>query len=409
MSVNAKHIYSTAIKTLLMVSSMSLLMTACSEDSSDMQEDRDVLQIIPFTRPFTDEGQLQTRADVPYDNITLPEDYLIFRNLYPQASSEYASIHAYLIEKGTTTVNTQGNFVYDYTKEELETDNFITNTGWSSNVRLRAGKEYYVYGFMPASLTPSASISSNNGSYENKAVININGIDAVTPADVCVVTGVKGFDTPITNPATTGNVELGKFYYKGREKEDGNYIYLLLDHLFACINLEYSVATQYSYLRKVKLRKVEISASGETPKKRNLTVTIPGSNSSLYDVVYSVVDVEGTNLSVHPAVVYDKTATVASALDYIPVEGIGRLSVPGYFTPYLNTSFKITSYYDVYDLQDNPMRTGCKADNVIQLNTTDPIQRGNSYTVRFVITPTYLYQLSEPDLDNPTIRPHVGS
>ena len=393
MSLNVKHIYSSAIKTLLMVSSMSLLMTACSEDSSDMQEDRDVLQIIPFTRPFTDEGQLQTRADAPYDNITLPTDYLIFRNLYPQASSEYASIHAYLIEKGTTNVNTQGNFVYDYTKEELYTDNFITNTGWSSNVRLRAGKEYYLYGFMPASLTPSASISSNNGSYENKAIININGIDAVTHADVSVITGAKGFDTPITDPSTTGEVELGKFYYKGKEK-DKNYIYLLLDHLFACINLEYTVDAEYSKWRKIILREVTIAPSDNTPK-RNLTVTINGGS-------YEVSDTEVTGSISGSANVYNEP----NATGYIPIEGVTPLSVPGYFTPTLNSAFKITSTYDVYDTENNLVRTGCTAENKLQLNVTDPA-RGNCYTVKFVITPTYLYQLSEPDLDNPTIS--VGS
>lgn len=393
MSLNVKHIYSSAIKTLLMVSSMSLLMTACSEDSSDMQEDRDVLQIIPFTRPFTDEGQLQTRADAPYDNITLPTDYLIFRNLYPQASSEYASIHAYIIEKGTTNVNTQGNFVYDYTKEELYTDNFITNTGWSSNVHLRAGKEYYLYGFMPASLTPSASISSNNGSYENKAIININGIDAVTPADVSVITGAKGFDTPITDPSTTGEVELGKFYYKGKEK-DKNYIYLLLDHLFACINLEYTVDAEYSKWRKIILREVTIAPSDNTPK-RNLTVTINGGS-------YEVSDTEVTGSISGSANVYNEP----NATGYIPIEGVTPLSVPGYFTPTLNSAFKITSTYDVYDTENNPVRVKCTAENKLQLNVTDPA-RGNCYTVKFVITPTYLYQLSEPDLDNPTIS--VGS
>ncbi|MCR4837105.1 MAG: hypothetical protein K5899_12130 [Bacteroidaceae bacterium] len=394
MSLNVKHIYSSTIKTLLMVSSMSLLMTACSEDSSDMQEDRDVLQIIPFTRPFTDEGQLQTRADVPYDNITLPEDYLIFRNLYPQASSEYASIHAYFIENGTTTVNTEGNFVYDYTKEELDTDNFITNTGWSSNVRLRAGKEYYVYGFMPASLTPSASISSNNGSYENKAIININGVDAVTPADICVVTGVKGFDTPITE-TTDGSVELGNFSYTGKEK-DKNYIYLLLDHLFACINIEYTVDAEYSKWRKIILRKVTIAPSDNTPK-RNLTVTINGGS-------YEVSDTEVTGSISGSANVYNEP----NATGYIPVEvtEVTPLSVPGYFTPILNSAFKITSTYDVYDTENNLVRTGCTAENKLQLNVTDPA-RGNCYTVKFVITPTYLYQLSEPDLDNPMI--HVGS
>ena len=209
MSLNAKHIYSSAIKGLLVVCTMSLLTTACSEESSDLQEDRDVLELIPFTQPFTEGGQMQTRA------ITLPDNYSVYSNLYPQASSEYASIHAYLI--ANNAVDTEGNFVYN--KDELQmTGEEITKTGWSSTASVKQGSEYYVYGFMPASFEPAASISQNNGSYTNKAVININGVDAVTPADVCVVTGVKGFTTPITDSGTSGTVGLGNFYYKGQGK-----------------------------------------------------------------------------------------------------------------------------------------------------------------------------------------------
>ncbi|MBR3478031.1 MAG: hypothetical protein IKH43_02915 [Bacteroidaceae bacterium] len=383
MSLNVKHIYSSAIKTLLMVSSMSLLMTACSEDSSDMQEDRDVLQIIPFTRPFTDEGQLQRRA------IQLPTNYDVYTNLYPQASSAYASIHAYLI--ANNAVNTQGDFVYN--KDELQmTGDVITKTGWSSDISIRQGTNYFVYGFMPESFSSSASISQNEGSYENKAIININGVDAVTPADVCVVTGVKGFDTPITE-TTDGSVELGNFSYTGKEK-DKNYIYLLLDHLFACINLEYTVDAEYSKWRKIILREVTIAPSDNTPK-RNLTVTINGGS-------YEVSDTEVTGSISGSANVYNEP----NATGYIPIEGVTPLSVPGYFTPTLNSAFKITSTYDVYDTENNPVRVKCTAENKLQLNVTDPA-RGNCYTVKFVITPTYLYQLSEPDLDNPTIS--VGS
>ena len=381
MSLNAKHIYSTAIKTLLMVSSMSLFMTACSEDSSDLQEDRNMLQIIPFTRPFTDEGQLQRRA------IQLPTNYDVYTNLYPQASSAYASIHAYLI--ANNAVNTQGNFVYN--RDELQmTGDVITKTGWSSDISIRQGTNYFVYGFMPASFSSSASISQNAGSYENKAIININGVDAVTPADVCVVTGVKGFDTPITE-TTDGRVDPGYFSYTGKEK-DKNYIYLLLDHLFACINLEYTVDAEYSKWRKIILRKVTIAPSDNTPK-RNLTVTINGGS-------YDVSDTEVTGSISGSANVYNEP----NATEYIPVEvaEVTPLSVPGYFTPILNSAFKITSTYDVYDTENNLVRTGCTAENKLQLNVTDPA-RGNCYTVKFVITPTYLYQLSEPDLDNPTI------
>ena len=238
-----------------------------------------------------------------------------------------------------------------------------------------------------------ASIAKNNGSYENKAVISLNDLDAVSPADVCVVTGVKGFDTPITDSSTTGSVELGSFSYTGKAK-DNNYIYLLLDHLYACVNLEYSLETFYSTLRQIKLRKVEISATGS--KKHNLTIAIDGHNST----IYSVSDTEATGAS-GTAKIYDKAETEA---EYIPNILNGSLPVPGFFMPGMtNHQIVVTSYYDVYNRKGDLVREGCKAENKLPLRDTN-ISRGQRRTVKFTIVPTYLYVLSDPDLDNPTIE-----
>ena len=381
MSVNAKYIYPSAIKAILMASTITLCLSACSDDASDLGSDWDTLKLISFSQPLVDVDQATTRA------ITLPDNYSVFSDIYPQASSEFATIHAYLI--ANDAVSDEGNFTFNKDEVVKTDDGVITQTGWSSDIRVKQGTDYYVYGFMPASL--SASITKNNGSYENKAIININNLDAVSPADVCVVTGVKGFDTPITASSTTGSVDLGSFSYTGQAK-DNNYIYLLLDHLYACVDFEYSLDEFYSTLRQIKLRKVEIAATGS--KKHNLTVTIDGNNTP----VYSVSDTE-TSIASSSAVIYDKEAEAEN----IPNTLEGYLSVPGYFKPELNNQFVVTSYYDVYNRKGDLVREGCKAVNKLSLRGTT-ISRGQKRTVKFTIIPTYLYVLSEPDLDNPTIE-----
>ena len=201
MSLYAKHIYPSAIKPFLMASMITLCLTACSDEVSDLGNDSDTLQLIPFSQSLVEEGQNSTRA------ITLPDNYSVFSDLYTQVNSQYATIHAYLI--ANDAISSEGDFTFNKDAVEKTDNGVITKTGWSSNVTVKQGTNYYVYGFMPASL--SSSIAKNSGSYENKAVISLNNLDAVTPADVCIITGVKGFDSPITNSSTTGSVELGSF------------------------------------------------------------------------------------------------------------------------------------------------------------------------------------------------------
>ncbi len=382
MSVNAKYISPSAIKAILMASTITLCLSACSDDASELGSNWDTLELVSFSQPLVDVDQATTRA------ITLPDNYSVFSDIYPQASSEYATIHAYLI--ANNAVSNEGNFTFNK-DAVVKTDNgIITKTGWSTNINVKQGTSYYVYGFMPASL--SASIAKNNGSYENKAIININNLDAVSPADICVVTGVKGFETPITDSSTSGSVDLGSFSYTGQAKGN-NYIYLLLDHLYACVDLEYTLEAFYSTLRQIKLRKVEIAATNS--KKHNLTITIDGNNAA----VYSVSDTEASNASGN-AVIYDKTETEA---ENIPNTLEGFLNVPGFFKPELTNQFVVTSYYDVYNRKGDLVRKGCKAENKLSLRGTN-ISRGQKRTVKFTIIPTYLYVLSEPDLDNPTIE-----
>jgi hypothetical protein len=75
------------------------------------------------------------------------------------------------------------------------------------------------------------------------------------------------------------------------------------------------------------------------------------------------------------------------------------------------TDFTLVCQYDVYDTNGNLIRENQTAENKINVNslftTTISLQRGTRYILYLTVNPTYLYMMSEPDLDNPTIE--VGS
>ena len=67
-----------------------------------------------------------------------------------------------------------------------------------------------------------------------------------------------------------------------------------------------------------------------------------------------------------------------------------------------NTQFVMSATYNVYDRKGNLIRKACTAENVLNL-PTGGLARGQKYTFNLTVNPTYLYVLSDPDLDNPTI------
>ena len=78
------------------------------------------------------------------------------------------------------------------------------------------------------------------------------------------------------------------------------------------------------------------------------------------------------------------------------------------------TTLVLTSVYDVYDKNVTPehpdgnlLRENFKTTNIMVLKDLlteqTTTKRGYRYTINMTIQPTYLYMLSEPDLDNPTV------
>lgn len=396
-----------------------LTFVACEDDDAGNSSQESFLELmvcgqerdVVYTRAMTD----------------MPTGYSSYEELYPNPKPELRTIGICLY---SSSGNKTGVFRYD-----------VTDKKWKSNVPITAGLTYDVYGVMPSEV-------ANNVEYNKSGEImtmTLKGLSAVTSADLSVVVGVNDVapsEFKSGEKIDYYGCDLGKFSYVGKAEE--NYVCILLDHLYSCINFEYAmgrddVATThllydkygYSNLRTIKIKKVDIVAeSGGTyqatvnlhhnTEKKNPMLKADGT----YDITWSS---SGTNKSEanvfnggsdHPALVPEGATNPATGspyvsddanhINYVTDTSDGNqqyLSIPGYFVPSETTSssvFKIVTTYDIYDKKGNLVRSDCKATNKWSPPVGLTIERGKCYTIRVTIKPTYLYQLSDPDLDNPS-------
>ena len=270
-------------------------------------------------------------------------------------------------------------FNYQQTTEEPQTQT------WVSRVALEDG-QYYLYGFLPTiGSEGSIAISPYNSDYSKGAVLTFTGLNAVIPEDICVIVGAKAYNTEVPD-MTEG---LGQFGY---HTDDGNNLFLLVDHLFAGIQFNMRLGEKYSQRRVIKVKSLKLTpkdGDNAVVKTFNATVTIVA-NTTHADPISSVDYSTTTGTNPQAATLYEgeKELTV----DY--------QSFLACACPSENKKYVLDTTYDVYDMKQNLIREGQTARNVITL-TQNP-QRGKLQTVNITVEPTYLYVLSDADLDNPT-------
>ena len=278
---------------------------------------------------------------------------------------------------------------------------FYTNSGkWRvSGDEMTAGT-YYLYGYTPhdKSITSTVSVLPGDGkNYTHGAVLTLANIPAVSSADFCVMIAAKNGASANEDYSTSG-LKRGNFEYVATGATN-NYVYLLFDHLFSALHLQMRVQGDYNNLRTIKLKELKMQAyEGTTPttKKMKATITLTANgagNDPITGVTFEPYGTETESGSVF-------TSEEGQELDADYQE------FTGHFMPQGVTNVILESTYDVYDKKGNLVRAGCTAKNKLNLNMFSGVtkaDRGARYTINLTINPTYLYMLSEPDLDNPTV------
>ncbi len=274
---------------------------------------------------------------------------------------------------------------------------------------------YYLYGYIPNTagvileITDQSGINGAGSSFSTGAEVKLKNVPTVMSNDLCVVIGAKNG----TGKETVTGLCRGDFAYTAtaisKTSGDGNFVFLLFDHLYAALRINMKVHADYDALRTIKLRELKLStkAGGTTSTDQNTITVDLQANTTGSDPI------TGISYEQTGSTIVEEGMSFWSSNDGVKLT-TNPQPFTGHFMPSGITTLVLNSTYDVYDKNVTPehpegnlIREGCKATNTMVLSDLltgqTTTKRGNRYTVNMTIQPTYLYVLSDPDLDNPTV------
>ena len=338
----------------------TMLLSACSSDNPEAQTVTTVnepvgkeVQLMSYASPFTDQ-ELSHRA-APAGFTAYTPDKNTNMGIYMLLSENWAS-------------------------PKLERITYYTSTGkWNAYFEVEKNKTFTVYGYMPKTGEMSSTLEKTDA---GAATLTISNMKPVTTDDICIITGVKDTDSGLKE---------GQFSWSTPMEEVETYkISLLMDHLYAAAQFRLKIDAEYAKLRTIKLKKMELSTNKESVNAAiELTHNDTGA-SPISSITYTLSGSSSTS-----DIYKNDEGTALPTTTAIP------LSVNAYFAPGLSSNLTLVSTYDVYDSKDNLIRQNCTATN--KLPNLEAV-RAQRVQVNMTVNPTYLYVLSEPDLDNPTIQ-----
>lgn len=394
--MKTKHIY---IIGVILCAAVQWLFCGCSDDQPDSDSRQD---------KRTHELRLSlgtSRYDMTRASGDLPTDFELYNNI--PSLQPFSQIQGYMTydEGGSDYVSC----VFDYAKTA---DDKHT---WGSRVilkKLSSGNKYYLYGYMPKEdVGSNVVVTPYDNSYAKGAVLVLNDLNAVTPNDICVIVGAKGYEYDGTTASIPDmSSRLGVFdYVPGTDSgEDGDDLYLLVDHIYAGLKFEMKLGTTYSQLRGIKIKSITLipeNGSNDVIETVNATVTIVANTHNENPIVPKYT---GEHVNISGNVTFENSKAGKNPKPAVIYDGEGKdLTTTAQeflacFCPSTNSKFILETKYDVYDRKGNLIREDETARNAISLQHN--LTSGQMHTVKITVQPTFLYMLSEPDLDNPTFK-----
>ena len=325
--------------------------------------------------------------DSSNDGIDEPQNNLLRLSSVTRSSSEFTPSEGNSIKMYVMTKNAQ-----------FSTGTFTYSTGWTNNnVSVKEYEQYYMYGFMPAgsySSSISATATELNGDYSRGADLTINALPIFTSKDFCAIVGVQR----ISATSETKDIVEGNFgYLSGLNSE--NYVNLLMDHLYGELALQFKVDADYYALRHIKLKSVTLNydnGQGSADANVNVTVRLRAGNSlGVNSIVYTPTGNKASHAiwpNTNDPILLSSDATAIGS----------EVKCPPSLFDQAGTYMTLTCTYDVCgtDNDNTVIRENCTASNKMRVSG---MEHGKKNTVTVTIAPTYLYVLTDPDLNNPTI------
>lgn len=391
-----------------MIRLMSLLgligLMGCSDDPSPDGQ-RVKIEAMSCSTGFEEEGNGNVSGTRAWD----PSPYYLYTDL----NNKFAP------QKDLTNKSIKAFFTQGPDKQEGTFYFRESESKWYLNTEIESSGTYGIYGFIPVEDAEGANLTPLNGNYSNGATLTINGLNTLTVSDVCVIIGAKeGTNENEVTGLTPGQFDVA--FTSGDVAT--NHIYLLFDHIYSSLRFSFTLDPIYNSLRSIRLRKLGLIAysdkdGGAVKAKYNATVTLKSNDNGESPIVGNITfvpDNQSADVGYTPLYEWDGTENTETDTDNeIILKNGAYTNFMGCFVPGVNTYFKLFTTYDVYDKNvtaehpnGNLIRKGCQAENTIDLRGKFQIpetQNGHCYSYKITVQPTYLYVLSEPDVDNPTV------
>ena len=390
--------------------------------------------------PYSDGTETQNAARRAWEP---PTGYSLYSSLYGLDSYEnLPSLGQSTIDLFMTHDNAEGdattttNPLHARLSYNSSTEKWKLGLPHSIDESVVRSGNYYAYGFIPKDAADNATIAKLAGSsnWADGAVLTIQGLKAVA-TDPCVIIGAKhGFSEDYdgeyiekgentqyddgtderTNRLRAGDfkfhLDTGKTGPEGHEVINPNYLYFLFDHLYSALSISMRVNGTYHALRRIKLKGLKLrtlTTEGKSPYKADVAITLRANNTGTNPV-------SDSDISAPANIVYSEDdGVIYSNSAGFPLDTDWSLFL-GNFMPNGVSKLILTSIYDVYDTNITPehpdgnlIRQNCSATNTLLISELFSGQtvsyRGWKYKVMLTINPTYLYVMSDPDLNNPSV------
>ena len=328
----------------LMGSMLMLLVTACSSDSADdtrqeQQEEWEDARI--ELRGVTRAGT--TDSGMGDIHVFLKDDYGVY----------------------------EGAFKYH--------NETATHYWRAQNLKVKPGTHnFWLYGYMPA-------IEGISGQVLGERRLKLSGIQPISSEDICIVTGVRVHETSAL--PLRGTFE---FEYKNSDYNDVTVLNLLLEHMLGHVDFKFKIGSRYSQLRKIKVKSLTIKTTSKS--SISATINLPANTEDVVTINYTAEGADQTytttllSTSADPIELTTSGVSVSSGINVAVGTG-------------LSENFILESEYEVYDLKNNKLSTRTASNN---LSGALPVM-GQKKEVVLTVEPTYLYQLSDDDLNNPEV------
>lgn len=338
------------------------MMTGCSSsDENDDQLDGQPLRVGSVTRTGEEEEEELEPNPLPWGDISL---YIVSAegDAYPKAP------------------NQNGNIRYNGIGDSGDV---IWNT---SQLVVKPGRDYYVFGFMPTEFGTEPTVSLLS---ETSAKMTFSNLPTLTDQDFCIIVGVKEGQTPL------GVSNQGSFLYHAPENTaNGYYISLLAGHLYAAVEFRVTIDRDYNVLRKVMLTKMTLKCQNVEKSLLDTKITLTMNDQGTYPIV---ADPESTlktgDGNERKFVLYSNdTGVELSPTEYHTFSGC--------FAEGCGTDLYLECEYKLCDRlsgENNDIETRTVKNSLSSLLKN--LKRGRKKVINLKVDPTYLYQLSNGDVD----------